>query len=64
MDKPKQTWSYSGKHSDELNDDDKNEKDYRIMMINAQTGEVFDRYGNRGGGDACYQGFIPWDKVK
>lgn len=64
MDKPKQTWSYSGKHSDELNDNEKNGKNYRIMMINAQTGEVFDRYGNRGGSDACYKGFIPWDKVK
>lgn len=64
LDKPKQTWSYSGKHSDELNDNEKNGKNYRVMMINAQTGEVFDRYGNRGGSDACYKGFIPWDKVK
>lgn len=64
MDKPKQTWSYSGKHSDELNDNEKNGKNYRVMMINAQTGEVFDRYGNRGGSDACYKEFIPWEKVK
>ena len=66
MDKPKQTWSYSGKHSDELNDNEKNGKNYRVMMINAQTGEAFDHYDKsvRGSGDACYKGFIPWNDVQ
>lgn len=36
------------------------------MMVNAQTGEVFDRNDRsaKGRGDAVYKGFIPWDGVQ
>ena len=53
---------------------DKPKKDYqsyhepqiRMMTINAQTGEMLDRFDKsyKGYGDARYKGFIPWDKVK
>ena len=38
----------------------------RMMTINAQTGEMLDRFDKsyKGRGDARYKGFIPWDKVK
>ena len=37
-----------------------------MMTINAQTGEMLDRFDKsyKGYGDARYKGFIPWDKVK
>ena len=53
---------------------DKPKKDYqsyyepqtRMITINAQTGEMLDRFDKsyKGYGDARYKGFIPWDKVK
>ena len=38
----------------------------RMITINAQTGEMLDRFDKsyKGYGDARYKGFIPWDKVK
>ena len=50
---------------------DNPKKDYdevktRMITINAQTGEMLDRFDKsyKGYGDARYKGFIPWDKVK
>ena len=53
---------------------DKPKKDYqsyhepqiRMMTINAQTGEMLDRFDKsyKGRGDARYKGFISWDDVK
>lgn len=65
MDKPSKTWAYSGKSSDEWMDNEKNSTEYYMMMVNAQTGEVFDRNDTslKGCGDANYKGFIPWDSV-
>lgn len=65
MDKPSKTWAYSGKNSDEWMDNEKNSTGYYMMMINAQTGEVFDRNDTslNGRGDCIYRGFISWDDV-
>ena len=50
---------------------DNPKKDYdevktRMITINAQTGEMLDRFDKsyKGYGDARYKGFLPWDKVK
>lgn len=66
MDKPKQTWSYSGKQPDELSDNEKTGVGYRIVMINAQTGEMMDYFDTSlyGRGDARYKGFISWEDVR
>lgn len=65
MDNPQKTFAYKGKASDELNDNEKNSGYYRFMMINAQTGEMFDRNDKsfNGCGDSNYKGFVPWDDV-
>ena len=36
------------------------------MMVNAQTGEIFDRDDTslNGRGNCNYQGFIPWESVQ
>lgn len=66
MDNPKQTWRYAGWANDELCDNEKSGAGYHLMMVNAQTGEVFDRNDRsaKGRGDAVYKGFIPWDGVQ
>ena len=66
MDKPSKTWAYSGKSSDEWMDNEKNSTGYYMMMVNAQTGEVFDRNDTslNGRGDCNYNGFIPWESVQ
>ena len=50
---------------------DNPKKDYdevktRMITINAQTGEMLDRFDKsyKGRGDARYKGFISWDDVK
>ena len=65
MDKPSKTWAYSGKSSDEWMDNEKNTTAYYRLMVNAQTGEVFDRNDTslNGRGDCNYKGFISWDDV-
>ena len=65
MDKPSKTWTYSGRSTDEWMDNEKNSTGYYMMMINAQTGEVYNRNDKslNGRGDPSFKGFIPWDKV-
>ena len=66
MDKPKQTWSYPGKQHDELSDNEKAGRDYRIVMLNAQTGEMMDYFDTSlyGRGDPRYKGFLSWEDVR
>lgn len=66
MDNPKEPFAYKGRHNDEWMDNEKNSGHYRFVMVNAQTGEVYDRDDRslKGYGDTTYKGFISWDDVK
>ena len=66
MDNAKKTYAPGGKASDELHANEKDGVGYYMMMIDAQTGEVFDRNDRsmKGCGDSAYSGFIPWDDVQ
>ena len=66
MDNPKKDYAPGGKASDELAANEKDDAGYYMMMIDAQTGDVFDRNDRsmKGCGDSVYRGFIPWDDVR
>ena len=66
MDNPKETFVYKGRRNDERMDNEKNSGHYRFVIVNAQTGEVYDRDDRsmKGYGDTTYKGFISWDDVK
>lgn len=66
MDNPKKTFVYGGRSGDEWMDNEKNSGHYHFVMVNAQTGEAYDREDRsmKGYGDTAYRGFIPWDDVK
>lgn len=65
-DNAKDRWVYTGSKSDELCENEKNSTDYYLMMVNAQTGEVYERSdrSNGGKGDSIYKGYVSWDEVK
>ncbi len=66
MDNPKKDYTPGGKASDELAANEKDDAGYYMMMIDAQTGEVYDRNDRsmKGCGNSTYGGVIPWDDVR
>lgn len=64
MENPKKEYAVKAKLNDELNWDERSSSvQYKTILVNAQTGEVFNR-NNRKHGNTDYTGFISWDEVK
>ena len=64
MENPKKEYAVRGKHADELNWDERTSSvQYRTILVNAQTGEVFDR-NDRKRGNMDYRGFVSWDEAQ
>lgn len=66
MENPKEEYVYKGKQEDEMNEDEKNTPEYRMVMIDAQSGVVLDPFdrSKNGHGNADYKGVLTWDDVQ
>ena len=66
MENPKDEYVYKGKQEDEMNEDEKNTPEYRMVMIDAQSGVVLDPFdrSKNGHGNADYKGVLTWDDVQ
>ena len=65
---PKETYSLEAElaKDDGADTTERSTDKFRVITINAQTGEVTNPMdtSKNGWGDADYKGFISWDKVK